>query len=443
MSIVTEMNKENVIYYTNNLSIQKLNILIFKNMIGNNVKSYIHDKIEIKNCPLLLPISIRYLFEYKDAIHCIVNKKIILSMPKNRNFFDFNEKFFSSRVDENIEYCHVWKNILFIFCTNRVLMYKNHEFFETLHCWKHGHNLFIDKINYKINDPKLFYNLFFNWFDYFYVSLNTFDFDIHKHNIIERWYTANYIFKRTLTQILKNIYQHHKIVQFKIVHSNETNLYIALNKHKLVVVNYLLGNYLFSVDISNFYRNSNLFFLDSSEQNSSTILIFAEIFPNYIFLKFFHLNEHTKTLYYLHDYTYYYVSPIKPENFVLIQKIFEYNNNYFIEYNVSCNKTFCQFLFNCLQKNNQIIEEMIQYNLLISKKYKNLDSILSGEPKFKPDEKKDLILPKCVICFENNKAVLFLPCNHLCCCYECHLKHNFETCPICRTKIISKRTIFF
>lgn len=442
MSIISETNKANEIYYINNSKVHKLNIVTFKNIIGNSVKSYIHDKIELKNSPLLLPISIQYLFEYNNVIYCVINKKIILSMPTSRNFFDFNEKFFTCAFYENIEYCHVWKNILFIFCTNRVLMYKNNEFSETLHCWRYSHNLFIDKINYKIDDPKIFYNLFFNWFDYFYVSLNSFNFDINKDNIMERWYTANYIFKRTLTHILKNIYQQHKIVQFRIVHSNDTNLYIVLNKHKLVVVNYLLGNYLFSVDISNFYKNSTLFFLDSCEYNSLTILIFAEILPNYIFLKFFNLNEHTKTLYYLYDYTYYYVSPIKPENFVFIQKIFEYNNNYFIEYNVSCNKTFCQFLFNSLQKNNEIIEDMIQYNLLISKKYNNLYSILSPEPKFREDEKKDLILPKCVICFDNNKAILFLPCNHLCCCYECHLKHNFETCPICRTKIISKRTIF-
>jgi hypothetical protein len=39
---------------------------------------------------------------------------------------------------------------------------------------------------------------------------------------------------------------------------------------------------------------------------------------------------------------------------------------------------------------------------------------------------------KCVVCYELDRSVVFLPCAHLCCCLNCSL-HLFR-CPVCRTE---------
>ena len=52
---------------------------------------------------------------------------------------------------------------------------------------------------------------------------------------------------------------------------------------------------------------------------------------------------------------------------------------------------------------------------------------------FKSDE--------CVICLTNPPKILFCNCGHLCLCEECDKKKNLETCPVCKTENVIKRTI--
>lgn len=46
----------------------------------------------------------------------------------------------------------------------------------------------------------------------------------------------------------------------------------------------------------------------------------------------------------------------------------------------------------------------------------------------------------CVICMENQRTVVFSPCNHLCTCTSCAA--NITTCSICRTAIHSKVNVY-
>lgn len=46
----------------------------------------------------------------------------------------------------------------------------------------------------------------------------------------------------------------------------------------------------------------------------------------------------------------------------------------------------------------------------------------------------------CVVCLENHKAVLFVPCHHLCACAECATQ--LRKCPICRASISSRIDVF-
>lgn len=46
----------------------------------------------------------------------------------------------------------------------------------------------------------------------------------------------------------------------------------------------------------------------------------------------------------------------------------------------------------------------------------------------------------CVVCLENTKAVLLMPCRHLCVCECC--AENIRDCPMCRSRIVSKQKSF-
>ncbi|EAL48873.2 zinc finger domain containing protein [Entamoeba histolytica HM-1:IMSS-B] len=39
----------------------------------------------------------------------------------------------------------------------------------------------------------------------------------------------------------------------------------------------------------------------------------------------------------------------------------------------------------------------------------------------------------CKVCLDNEKNTVFIPCGHICCCYECSKK--LSKCPICRAQI--------
>lgn len=54
----------------------------------------------------------------------------------------------------------------------------------------------------------------------------------------------------------------------------------------------------------------------------------------------------------------------------------------------------------------------------------------------------------CVVCWENSKNALLIPCKHLCTCYECATSTNskgvrlLQECPMCRTNIFNIEKIF-
>ena len=48
----------------------------------------------------------------------------------------------------------------------------------------------------------------------------------------------------------------------------------------------------------------------------------------------------------------------------------------------------------------------------------------------------------CVICMEEARTILFMPCRHLCACKKCSLKID-DRCPICRNIIQDKQKVFW
>ena len=50
----------------------------------------------------------------------------------------------------------------------------------------------------------------------------------------------------------------------------------------------------------------------------------------------------------------------------------------------------------------------------------------------------------CIICQENDREVVILPCKHLCLCQFCadKIKGNKKTCPVCRQPISDYLTFY-
>mmetsp|Transcript_15139 Transcript_15139/g.44793 ORF Transcript_15139/g.44793 Transcript_15139/m.44793 type:complete len:121 (-) Transcript_15139:26-388(-) len=48
----------------------------------------------------------------------------------------------------------------------------------------------------------------------------------------------------------------------------------------------------------------------------------------------------------------------------------------------------------------------------------------------------------CVICQEEEKTCLLLPCRHLCLCKECSRRSELQNCPLCRKQILQKIDVY-
>jgi len=56
--------------------------------------------------------------------------------------------------------------------------------------------------------------------------------------------------------------------------------------------------------------------------------------------------------------------------------------------------------------------------------------------------RRNLASSACVVCQDNTKTVLILPCRHLCLCQGCSEVEELRTCPMCRENIESKINTF-
>ena len=96
-----------------------------------------------------------------------------------------------------------------------------------------------------------------------------------------------------------------------------------------------------------------------------------------------------------------------------------------------------------------------EISLLTTIQQCDLLKLLFSNIQFKIDEKKEIIRLKelesrvkedvaladnCIICFTERRGIVFIPCGHFCMCLTC--SDNFEECPMCRVKIITKQKVF-
>ena len=49
---------------------------------------------------------------------------------------------------------------------------------------------------------------------------------------------------------------------------------------------------------------------------------------------------------------------------------------------------------------------------------------------------------ECIICHENKKTILLLPCKHLCLCAGCFASNDMKLCPLCRKEVVDSVEVF-
>lgn len=49
---------------------------------------------------------------------------------------------------------------------------------------------------------------------------------------------------------------------------------------------------------------------------------------------------------------------------------------------------------------------------------------------------------KCIICFDNLKNIILVPCHHMAMCSFCYENLNRKMCPICRKNILNVVRIY-
>jgi len=65
---------------------------------------------------------------------------------------------------------------------------------------------------------------------------------------------------------------------------------------------------------------------------------------------------------------------------------------------------------------------------------------LKGEKRVGKRSKKESVTIRCVICNEDDRSILCLPCRHVATCEKCSLKSS--TCPLCKANIGKREEVF-
>lgn len=91
-----------------------------------------------------------------------------------------------------------------------------------------------------------------------------------------------------------------------------------------------------------------------------------------------------------------------------------------------------------LQLGNDINDVTKILNLLYAQQDKYNNNLLDSEQNNITNATDNRI---CIICFENERDILFIPCHHLLCCRDCYFKLS-QTCPICSRHIENSIQVF-
>jgi len=75
---------------------------------------------------------------------------------------------------------------------------------------------------------------------------------------------------------------------------------------------------------------------------------------------------------------------------------------------------------------------------------KDYELAYKGKTTSSNDDKKEINDDSlCVVCLEEKKTIIYLPCFHMCTCKKCGMNESLTKCPICRSSIDCKEKVFW
>jgi len=90
-------------------------------------------------------------------------------------------------------------------------------------------------------------------------------------------------------------------------------------------------------------------------------------------------------------------------------------------------------------ESNLATKSLAELNSLEEQVKRSLDRIVKAKELASSNLEEERV---CVICRENSKSVLLLPCRHLCACKSCGHLDVLTQCPLCREPITERINVF-
>lgn len=280
-----------------------------------------------------------------------------------------------------------------------------------------------------------FSKLFLHWYKDLYFSI------LEKEDLILLLLT----FKHWLVQSFTFFYQKTNVSFFRILYIKDNIIYI-MGDSKIFIFNYIDRCIEWKVDVSYYLNRYDYDDIKIYGDNDYCYFVIVRKTKYQFFLEYFVLNNVSKSLFSVYNHEYWFADYFFTETTEDIKNIHLCCNEdfHFINYYKN-NRSYLHFLFSFKKKCFDTIyfkilqTENLEQNFLKYKKHYN--AIMANNIISEEDSKNDIIVNKCCICYENNANLLFLPCSHYCCCKSC--SSSLTSCPICRTNILNKRSIFF
>jgi hypothetical protein len=95
-----------------------------------------------------------------------------------------------------------------------------------------------------------------------------------------------------------------------------------------------------------------------------------------------------------------------------------------------------RYRYNHRQNVYPVINNRILVNIIPSNIPNNINRNIISQQTIVSETQDNI----CLVCYDKKRDILFMPCNHLCCCDNC--SNNINKCPYCRVDIENKVKIF-
>ena len=242
-------------------------------------------------------------------------------------------------------------------------------------------------------------------------------------------------FHNWLEYVFQNFFDNYGYFFFQLIHHDKHKLFILTSSKILFIINYIEKRVEWSHNL-----NHHDFHWDKMTVYGSHLfqfLVFCQFRLHSVHLHYYILNNIERKVQYLFHHE---VLFQRQYCFTTIPsfRFFENNASHFMYLKSAEENIRFHCIFNERFKLSKILEQQKKELHATQKSFSLYRRVFEkGTVSNTPPQS----IQKCCVCYDNTANILFLPCNHFRCCYDCG--HLLLKCPICRSHILAVRSIFF